>query len=227
MLTEAAWLERSALQYISAQRARAARRLSAPLGTCSISEFPRHTSTVTRTMAPAPTTEDQPAAPAPAKGGDTASDPKTDSVLTDKDREDLAFVDKYSSPDVYINSSKDTLWHPWVGTLELKPLRFETRTGTFVICLRTPVDCWLGKHRHRGTVTAVTTTGPWRYKEYVPTYMLISPALSRQEGRDAILKLTRCSPGTTGLPTRATMWLKTPALFTRCSWGPAPRCFSP
>lgn len=116
-------------------------------------------------MDPDATTKDQHAARATAKGGDPPNDSKPESILTDKDREDLAFVDKYSSPDVYINAAKDSLWHPWVGTLELKPFRFETRSGTFVISLRTPVDCWLGKHRHRGTVTAVTTAGPWRYKE--------------------------------------------------------------
>jgi len=99
-----------------------------------------------------------------ASPSDTLVD--ADSVLTAKDRAELAFTDKYSSPDVYIDSRKDTLWHPWVGTLELRPLRFETRSGTFVIGLRTPVDAWLGKHRHRGTVTAVTASGNWGYKEY-------------------------------------------------------------
>ncbi|RBR12511.1 uncharacterized protein FIESC28_08635 [Fusarium coffeatum] len=89
-----------------------------------------------------------------------------ESVLTDEDRRELVFTDKHSSPDVYISYNKDTLWHPWTGTLELKPLRFETRSGHFVVSLRTPVDAWLGKHRHRGTVTAVTMSGNWRYKEY-------------------------------------------------------------
>ncbi|ENH74704.1 hypothetical protein FOC1_g10003485 [Fusarium oxysporum f. sp. cubense race 1] len=100
------------------------------------------------------------------KSSDLLEHPKGESVLTDKDRKALVFTDKHSSPDVYVNSSKDTLWHPWTGTLELKPLRFETRSGSFVIGMRTPVDCWLGKHRHRGTVTAVTLSGNWRYKEY-------------------------------------------------------------
>ncbi|KAF9762895.1 hypothetical protein IL306_003288 [Fusarium sp. DS 682] len=100
------------------------------------------------------------------KSADLLEHPKGESILTNKDRKALIFTDKHSSPDVYVNSSKDTLWHPWTGTLELKPLRFETRSGSFVIGLRTPVDCWLGKHRHRGTVTAVTLSGNWRYKEY-------------------------------------------------------------
>lgn len=89
------------------------------------------------------------------------------SALSEKESAELDFTDKKSSPDVYINAEKDTLWHPWVGTLELRPLRFETRSGIFVIGLRTPVDAWLGKHRHRGTVTAVTISGNWGYSEYV------------------------------------------------------------
>lgn len=109
---------------------------------------------------------------APSKAEDTpevsqksADAPQPESVLTEKERAEIAFTDKYSSPDVYINGETDSLWHPWVGTIEIKPLRFETRTGTFVIGLRSPVDTWLGKHRHRGIVTAVTVSGNWRYKE--------------------------------------------------------------
>jgi hypothetical protein len=98
------------------------------------------------------------------KSADLLKHSQDESVLTEKDRRELIFTDKHSSPDVYIGH-KDTLWHPWTGTLELKPLRFETRSGSFVVSLRTPVDAWLGKHRHRGTVTAVTLSGNWRYKE--------------------------------------------------------------
>jgi 2,4'-dihydroxyacetophenone dioxygenase len=112
--------------------------------------------------------EHQPAkevASASTKSADLLTHDKSESVLTDKDREELVFIDKFSSPDVYINSTKDTCWYPWIGPLEIKPLRFETRSGTLVVILRTPVDAWLGKHRHRGTVTAVTMAGSWRYKE--------------------------------------------------------------
>ena len=90
-----------------------------------------------------------------------------ESKLTPLEKSELALADKYSSPDVYINGETDTCWHPWHENLELKPLRFETRTGTFVVVLRSSEDTWLGKHRHRGTVTAVTLNGEWNYKEYV------------------------------------------------------------
>ncbi|KIW31833.1 uncharacterized protein PV07_03426 [Cladophialophora immunda] len=90
----------------------------------------------------------------------------TESKLTPLERSELALADKHSSPDVYINGEDDTCWHPWINDLELKPLRFETRTGTFVVVLRSTKDTWLGKHRHRGSVTAVTLKGSWNYKEY-------------------------------------------------------------
>ena len=119
-------------------------------------------------MAPSQIPKHQPAeevASPSTKSADLLTKDKLESVLTDKDREELVFVDKFSSPDVYINSIKDTCWYPWIGPLEIKPLRFETRSGCFVVILRTPVDAWLGKHRHRGIVNAVTMAGNWRYKE--------------------------------------------------------------
>jgi hypothetical protein len=124
-------------------------------------------------MAPL-STNDLPTRPAPAKNG-AAVDNK-ESKLTQLEKDELALADKYSSPDVYISGERDTCWHPWshpwTENLELKPLRFETRTGTFVVVLRSKEDTWLGKHRHRGTVTAVTLNGEWNYKEYVLEIMI-------------------------------------------------------
>lgn len=90
---------------------------------------------------------------------------KPESKLTPLEKSELALADKYSSPDTYISGERDTCWHPWHANLELKPLRFETRTGTFVVVMRSTEDTWLGKHRHRGPVTAVTLKGEWNYKE--------------------------------------------------------------
>ncbi|KAH7112723.1 RmlC-like cupin domain-containing protein [Dactylonectria macrodidyma] len=114
-------------------------------------------------MAPS-TTDDVPQVS--QTSADIPERPKHESILTEEDRAELAFTDKRSAPDVYINGNTDTLWFPWVGPIELKPLRMENRTGTFVVALRSPVDAWLGKHRHRGSVTALTVSGEWRYKEY-------------------------------------------------------------
>ena len=89
-----------------------------------------------------------------------------ESVLSETERRELGLVERYGAPDKFIDHERDTLWHPWVGDLELMPLRFEARTGTFVVVLRAPTDAVLGKHRHRGTVTAVTLKGSWNYFEY-------------------------------------------------------------
>ena len=88
-----------------------------------------------------------------------------ESKLTPLEKSELVLADKYSSPDVYISGERDTCWHPWHDNLELKPLRFETRTGTFVVVLRSTEDTWLGKHRHCGPMAAVTLKGEWNYKE--------------------------------------------------------------
>lgn len=89
------------------------------------------------------------------------------SVLTKKQQDEYAFVDKYSATDVYINADKDTSWFPWTANMELKPLRFDTKSGTFVMAMRSLGDGQLGKHRHRGSVSAVTIAGQWGYKEWV------------------------------------------------------------
>jgi 2,4'-dihydroxyacetophenone dioxygenase len=86
--------------------------------------------------------------------------------LNEHERSGIAFVDKYSAPDVYINGKNDTLWFPWIGSLELKPMRMENRNGMFVVGLRSKVATSLGKHRHRGTVNAITMSGAWGYEEY-------------------------------------------------------------
>ena len=116
-------------------------------------------------MAPS-TTQDLVPEPVASGQAKLAERPKDGTALNDQEREELAFVDKYSAPDIYINSKSDTLWFPWIGPIELKPMRMENRTGTFVVGLRSKVAAGLGKHRHRGTVTAITMAGEWGYKEY-------------------------------------------------------------
>lgn len=78
---------------------------------------------------------------------------------------ELDIADKYGAPDHYINAQADTLWYSWQGSIKVKPLRFEAKTGTYVIALKTDVDAFLGKHRHRGPVTGYTVSGSWGYKE--------------------------------------------------------------
>lgn len=104
-----------------------------------------------------------PSAP-PAKDIDSQADPAVDRAKANELRE-REFVDKMGAPDVHIDSETATCWYHWVGDLWVKPLRFENRSGTFVIVLKTDSGAELGKHRHRGEVRAYTVRGHWGYHE--------------------------------------------------------------
>jgi 2,4'-dihydroxyacetophenone dioxygenase len=93
------------------------------------------------------------------------SQPMMPSVLSGLDRQEMAAVERFGGTDTYI-SAHESPWVRWVGDIEIKILRVENRTGLLVIALRSPTDQSLGKHRHRGTVTATTIAGAWNYYEY-------------------------------------------------------------
>ena len=96
----------------------------------------------------------------------TAAQSKTPvSVLTEDDLRELGLVKQYGVVDVYING-EEAGWHPWVNGLMIKPYRYETKNGSWVFVLWAPKASVLGKHRHRGVVTAVTMEGDWGYFEY-------------------------------------------------------------
>jgi len=87
------------------------------------------------------------------------------SLLSEQDLREIGLVRKYGAPDVYING-EEAGWHPWVNGLMIKPYRYETKNGSWVFVLWAPKAAILGKHRHRGVVTAVTLQGEWGYFEY-------------------------------------------------------------
>jgi 2,4'-dihydroxyacetophenone dioxygenase len=87
------------------------------------------------------------------------------SVLSEDDLREMKLVKRYGAPDVYINGD-EAGWHPWVNGLMIKPYRYETMNGLWVFTLWAPKAATLGKHRHRGIVTAVTLEGDWGYFEY-------------------------------------------------------------
>ena len=76
-----------------------------------------------------------------------------DRVKNNEIKED-EIADRLGAADVYIDAEKDTDWYHWVGSIYVKPLRFENRSGTYVIVLKTDPHAELGKHRHRGEVRA-------------------------------------------------------------------------
>lgn len=88
------------------------------------------------------------------------------SVLSDLERRRLAVTDRFGAPDLYVDSDKGTVWYPWVGDIYLKPLYFDLRNCIFHNILWAKSPGFLGRHRHRGIVTAMTLEGTWRYEEY-------------------------------------------------------------
>ncbi|KUJ06446.1 uncharacterized protein LY89DRAFT_409079 [Mollisia scopiformis] len=86
--------------------------------------------------------------------------------VKENEKIELKLADEYGAPDSYLDAEKDTLWYHWVGSIYRKPLRFEAKSGKYVIVLKTEPHADLGKHRHRGEVQAYTVSGPWGYQEY-------------------------------------------------------------
>ena len=80
-------------------------------------------------------------------------DGKIDRVKANELKEDK-IATHLGAADTYIDAEKDTLWYHWTGSIYVKPLRFENRSGTYVIVLKTDPHAELGKHRHRGEVRA-------------------------------------------------------------------------
>jgi len=98
-----------------------------------------------------------------------------DQVKKNEQRE-LEIADQLGAPDVYIDSQKNTEWYHWVGSIYVKIMRLENRTGTYVIALKTGPHAELGKHRHRGMVKAYTVQRNWGYHECAAPYTCIGRA---------------------------------------------------
>lgn len=91
--------------------------------------------------------------------------PAVQSRLSELERAELDVAKRFAASDRHICEA-EVPWLPWVGTIEIKVLRADNRTGNLVIGLRSAQDAVLGKHRHRGPVSAITVRGRWEYFEY-------------------------------------------------------------
>lgn len=87
------------------------------------------------------------------------------SGMSDDERRILARHNEFGITDRYIDG-ESSVFHPWVGDVWLKPLRFDVRNNVYVNILWAKGPGGLGRHRHRGQVTALTLEGSWRYEEY-------------------------------------------------------------
>lgn len=87
------------------------------------------------------------------------------SVMSEDDQRILARHNQFGVADMYLNDT-ESVFHPWVGDVWLKPLRFDVRNSLYVNILWAKKPSGLGRHRHRGPVSAYTLEGSWRYEEY-------------------------------------------------------------
>lgn len=88
-----------------------------------------------------------------------------DDRVRNNELKEMEIASQLGGVDMYIDGEKDTDWYHWTGSIYVKPLRFENRSGTYVISLKTDPHAELGKHRHRGEVRAYTVHGKWGYHE--------------------------------------------------------------
>ena len=103
---------------------------------------------------------------------DNTNGQKVDRVKQNEIKENKLAIE-YGAPDVYVDGEADTCWYHWTGSIYVKLLRIENRSGCYVIKLKTDPHAELGKHRHRGMVKAYTIRGTWGNHEYVA---LLNPA---------------------------------------------------
>jgi 2,4'-dihydroxyacetophenone dioxygenase len=85
--------------------------------------------------------------------------------MTQYDRDENAFVDKYGVGDIFIGRD-DVPWVPFTDTIDVRVMRLDKTTGDFALGLRASADSVVGKHRHRSGVIAITYSGSWGYVEY-------------------------------------------------------------
>jgi 2,4'-dihydroxyacetophenone dioxygenase len=78
-----------------------------------------------------------------------------------------AMVHEFGRPDVQIAADeKISPYVPFFPNVYIRHLAFDVRNNYYVNVLWVKQGGMLGRHRHRGVVTACTLEGSWRYLEY-------------------------------------------------------------
>ena|SRR5947209_2449968 len=74
---------------------------------------------------------------------------------------------EYGRPDIHISASEvESPYIPWQPNVYIRHLAFDVRSGLFANVLWITKDGVLGRHRHRGPVSACVLEGSWRYLEH-------------------------------------------------------------
>jgi len=78
-----------------------------------------------------------------------------------------AMYHEFGRPDVEIGASESlSPYVPFAPNVFIRHLAFDVRNNYYVNILWVKEGGMLGRHRHRGAVTACTLEGSWRYLEY-------------------------------------------------------------
>lgn len=78
-----------------------------------------------------------------------------------------AVIRKYGRPDVHIGASEEeSPYVPFKPNVYIRHLAFDVRRNYYVNILWVTKGGMLGRHRHRGPVSACVMEGSWRYLEY-------------------------------------------------------------
>ena len=74
---------------------------------------------------------------------------------------------EYGRPDIHIGAGEDeSPYVPWKNNVYIRHLAFDVRRNYYVNILWVTKGGMLGRHRHRGPVSACVLEGSWRYLEY-------------------------------------------------------------
>jgi 2,4'-dihydroxyacetophenone dioxygenase len=76
-------------------------------------------------------------------------------------------IQEFGRPDIHIGASEDeSPYVPFKENVFIRHLAFDVRTNSFANILWVKKGGMLGRHRHRGPISACTLEGSWRYLEY-------------------------------------------------------------
>ena len=74
---------------------------------------------------------------------------------------------EYGRPDVHIGPGEvESPYVPFIENVFIRHLAFDVRTNSYANILWVKKGGLLGRHRHRGPISACTLEGSWRYMEY-------------------------------------------------------------
>ncbi|MGD0428910.1 MAG: 2,4'-dihydroxyacetophenone dioxygenase family protein [Candidatus Acidiferrales bacterium] len=88
-------------------------------------------------------------------------------AIVDANSSLASVIQQYGRPDIHIGASEDeSPYVPFKENVFIRHLAFDVRTNSFANILWVKKGGMLGRHRHRGPISACTLEGSWRYLEY-------------------------------------------------------------